>query len=85
MDGLSKLLKRTEDLHLRKLCGGINVVSILDREGFLKLKHLKVEKSQEIQYILMNSMDLIPSLCAFLVMETLCLSQLINLQEICQG
>ena len=27
VDGMSKLLKRSEDLHLRELCGGIDAVS----------------------------------------------------------
>ncbi|RVW64741.1 putative disease resistance protein [Vitis vinifera] len=84
VDGISKLLKRTEDLHLRELCGGTNVLSKLNREGFLKLKHLNVESSPEIQYIV-NSMDLTPSHGAFPVMETLSLNQLINLQEVCRG
>ncbi|XP_034707047.1 probable disease resistance protein At4g27220 [Vitis riparia] len=80
VDGISKLLKRTEDLHLSELCGGTNVLSKLDGEGFLKLKHLNVESSPEIQYIV-NSMDLTPSHGAFPVMETLSLNRLINLQE----
>ncbi|KAJ9682458.1 hypothetical protein PVL29_018388 [Vitis rotundifolia] len=84
VDGISKLLKRTEDLHLRELCGGINGLSKLNREGFLKLKHLNVESSPEIQYIV-NSMDLTSSHGAFPVMETLSLNQLINLQEVCHG
>ncbi|XP_034706626.1 probable disease resistance protein At4g27220 isoform X3 [Vitis riparia] len=84
VDGIIKLLKRTEDLHLRELCGGTNVLSKLDGEGFLKLKHLNVESSPEIQYIV-NSMDLTPSHGAFPVMETLSLNQLINLQEVCHG
>ncbi|XP_034707960.1 probable disease resistance protein At4g27220 isoform X3 [Vitis riparia] len=84
VDGISKLLKRTEDLHLRELCGGTNVLSKLNREGFLKLKHLNVEGSPEIQYIV-TSMDLTSSHGAFPVMETLSLNQLINLQEVCHG
>ncbi|RVX05606.1 Origin of replication complex subunit 1 [Vitis vinifera] len=52
--------------------------------GFLKLKHLNVESSPEIQYIV-NSMDLTPSHGAFPVMETLSVNQLINLQEVCRG
>ncbi|CBI22408.3 unnamed protein product, partial [Vitis vinifera] len=84
VDGIIKLLKRTEDLHLHELCGGTNVLSKLDGEGFLKLKHLNVESSPEIQYIV-NSMDLTPSHGAFPVMETLSLNQLINLQEVCRG
>ena len=62
VDGFSKLLKRTEDLHLRELCGGTNFLSKLDGEGFFKLKHLNVESSPEIQYIV-NSMDLTSSWC----------------------
>ncbi|KAL6323791.1 hypothetical protein AAG906_002259 [Vitis piasezkii] len=84
VDGIIKLLKRTEDLHLCELCSGTNVLSKLDGEGFLKLKHLNVESSPEIQYIV-NSMDLTPSHGAFPVMETLSLNQLINLQEVCHG
>ena len=84
VDGISKLLKRTEDLHLRELCGFTHVLSKLNREGFLKLKHLNVESSPEIQYI-MTSMDLTSSHGAFPVMETLSLNQLINLQEVCHG
>ena len=84
MDGFSKLLKRTENLHLRELCGGTNLLSKLDGEGFFKLKHLNVESSPEIQYIV-NSMDLTSSHGVFPVMETLSLNQLINLQEVCHG
>ena len=84
VEGISKLLKRTEDLHLRDLRGATNILSKLDREGFLKLKHLNVESSPEIRSI-MNSMDLTPSRHAFPVMETLFLRQLINLQEVCHG
>ncbi|XP_034707061.1 disease resistance protein RPS2-like [Vitis riparia] len=84
VDGINKLLKRIEDLHLRELCGGTNVLSKLNREGFLKLKHLNVESSPEIQYIV-TSMDLTSSHGAFPVMETLSLNQLINLQEVFHG
>ncbi|WKA03395.1 hypothetical protein VitviT2T_021506 [Vitis vinifera] len=84
VDGISKLLKRTEDLHLRELCGFTHVLSKLNREGFLKLKHLNVESSPEIQYIA-NSMDLTSTHGVFPVMETLSLNQLINLQEVCHG
>ena len=81
MDGMSKLLKRSEDLHLRELCGGTDALSKLDGEGFPKLKHLKVESSPDVEYI-MKSMDLTPSCRAFPVMDTLSLNQLINLQEV---
>ncbi|RVW23748.1 putative disease resistance protein [Vitis vinifera] len=84
VDGISKLLKRTEDLHLSELCGFTHVLSKLNREGFLKLKHLNVESSPEIQYIA-NSMDLTSTHGVFPVMETLSLNQLINLQEVCHG
>ena len=84
VDGISKLLKITEDLHLRELCGGTNVLSKLDGEGFFKLKHLNVESSPEIQYIV-NSMDLTSSHGVFPIVETMFLNQLINLQEVCHG
>ena len=54
---------------------------LFPNEGFPTLKHLKVESSSEIQYIL-RSMDLTPLCRAFPVMETLSLNQLINLQEV---
>ena len=81
MDGMSKLLKRSEDLHLCELCGGTDAVSKLDGEGFPKLKHLKVESSPDVEYIV-KSMDLTPSCRAFPVIDTLSLNQLINLQEV---
>lgn len=88
VDGIRKLLKRSEELHLRELFGGgtITAVSKLGREGFLRLKNLKVESSAEIEYIV-NSMDLntTPSssyCCAFPVLETMCLNKLIKLQQL---
>ena len=84
---MSKLLKRTGDLYLCELCGCSNVVSKLDGEGFPNLKHLKVESSPKIQYIL-NLMDpMTPSGGggAFPVMETLSLSQLIHVKEGCKA
>ena len=83
-DGISLLLKGAKDLHLRELSGAANVFPKLDREGFLQLKHLHVERSPEMQHI-MNSMDPILSPCAFLVLESLFLNQLIDLQEVCHG
>ena len=64
VDGMSKLLKRTEDLHLCKLCGGTDAISKLDGEGFPKLKHLNVESSPDVGYIV-KSMDMTPSCPAF--------------------
>ena len=84
VDGISKLLKRSEDLHLRELCGGTDAVSKLDGEGFPKLKHLKVESSPEIEYIV-KSIDLTPSRWAFPFMEALSLNQLNNLRELSHG
>ncbi|RVW73054.1 putative disease resistance protein [Vitis vinifera] len=83
-DGISLLLKGAKDLHLRELSGAANVFPKLDREGFLQLKRLHVERSPEMQHI-MNSMDPILSPCAFPVLESLFLNQLINLQEVCHG
>ena len=83
-DGISLLLKGAKDLHLRELSGAANVFPKLDREGFLQLKHFHVERSPEMQHM-MNSMDLILSPCAFLVLESLFLNQLIDLQEVCHG
>ena len=79
-DGISLLLKGAKDLHLRELSGAANVFPKLDREGFLQLKHLHVERSPEMQPI-MNSMDPILSPCAFPVLESLFLNQLITCKK----
>ncbi|RVW90303.1 Disease resistance protein [Vitis vinifera] len=77
--------KTNRTLKLNKFDTSLHLVDGISKwEGFFKLKHLNVESSPEIQYIV-NSMDLTPSHGAFPVMETLSLNQLINLQEVCRG
>ena len=52
-DGIRKLLERSEELEFNEL-SGINYVLQypLGGESFVKLKHLKVSKSPEIEYII---------------------------------
>ncbi|XP_034706517.1 uncharacterized protein LOC117930145 isoform X5 [Vitis riparia] len=84
MDGISKLLKRAKDLYLSELSGANHVLSELDREGFPALKHFHVESSPKIQYI-MHSVEQVPGNPVFPALESLYLTKLINLQEVCHG
>ncbi|RVW13301.1 Disease resistance protein [Vitis vinifera] len=75
-----KLSKLNTSLHL---ADGISL--LLKGAKDLHLCELSVERSPEMQHI-MNSMDPILSPCAFPVLESLFLNQLINLQEmVAQG
>ena len=84
MDGISKLLKRAKDLYLCELSGANHVLSEVDREGFPALKHFHVESSPEIQYI-MHSVEQVPGNPVFPTLESVYLTKLINLQEVCHG
>ncbi|KAJ9185785.1 hypothetical protein P3X46_005377 [Hevea brasiliensis] len=77
------LLKSAEDLYLDGLEGLRNVVCELDSEGFPRLKHLHVQNSNEIQYLI-DSMEGDPC-TAFPILESLVLHRLINLEMICHG
>ena len=83
VDGISKLLKRTEDLCLRELSGTKNLLN-LDREGFRELQYLHVQNSPEIQFII-NSVDGLPADGAFPVLKSLLLDNLIRLEGVCHG
>ncbi|KAF2306983.1 hypothetical protein GH714_023013 [Hevea brasiliensis] len=63
------LLKSAEDLYLDGLEGLRNVVCELDSEGFPRLKHLHVQNSNEIQYLI-DSMEGDPC-TAFPILESL--------------
>ncbi|KAJ9180012.1 hypothetical protein P3X46_008321 [Hevea brasiliensis] len=80
-EGAVMLLKRAEDLYLHGLEGLRNVIYELDSEGFPLLKHLHVQNSSEIQYLI-DSME--GDTCtAFPILESLVLHKLINLEKIC--
>ncbi|XP_050252177.1 uncharacterized protein LOC126698785 isoform X3 [Quercus robur] len=78
-DGIKILLKGCEHLTLAPGKGIKNILSEVDKEGFPRLKHLYVQNSVEIQYI-------IDSICvAFPVLELLSLVNMINLENICHN
>ncbi|CAK7340829.1 unnamed protein product [Dovyalis caffra] len=82
--GIQLLLKRTEDLHLHDLKGVTNIVHELEAQGFHLLKHLHIEESLEIQYIV-DSIMMGPSIAAFPRLESLSLDNLNSLEKICNG
>ncbi|KAJ4721055.1 Disease resistance protein [Melia azedarach] len=78
---MKMLLKRTEALYLDKLNGFQSIVHELDGGGFPRLKHLHVQNNSDILYII-NSVEVVH--CdTFSLLESLSLSDLINLERIC--
>jgi disease resistance protein RPS2 len=82
-EGIQLLLKRTEDLHLDGLKGVKSVSYELDGQGFPRLKHLHIQNSLEIRYIVDSTM-LSPSI-AFPLLESLSLDNLNKLEKICNS
>ncbi|GLT32034.1 hypothetical protein SLA2020_067280 [Shorea laevis] len=80
---VKKLLKVTEELHLRRLAGVKNVVDELNTEGLADLKYLNVHNAPEVQHII-KSVEGVP-FNAFPSLEELILQNLINLEKIFQG
>jgi disease resistance protein RPS2 len=81
--GFNFLLKSAKDMCLAKIHVR-NVLHELNREGFPQLKHLCIQDSTELQYIV-NSMGLVHPYPALPNLETLALQNLFNLEEICHG
>ncbi|KAJ9682522.1 hypothetical protein PVL29_018441 [Vitis rotundifolia] len=84
-DRIGKLLKRTEELYLWELSGTKSVLYDLDGDGFLHLKHLHINRSPEIQYIIDSKGQWVPQHGVFPLLESLILYNLINLEEVCHG
>ncbi|KAJ6918311.1 hypothetical protein NC651_012518 [Populus alba x Populus x berolinensis] len=82
-EGVNKLLKITEELHLQELNGVKSILNDLDEEGFCQLKHLHVQNCPGVQFII-NSMRMGPQ-TAFLNLDSLFLENLDNLEKICHG
>ncbi|KAG5223505.1 disease resistance NBS-LRR family protein [Salix suchowensis] len=82
-EGIQLLLKRTEDLHLDGLEGVKSVSYELDGQGFPSLKHLHIQNSLEIRYIVDSTM--LSSIVAFPFLVSLSLDNLNNLEKICNG
>ncbi|GLT52112.1 hypothetical protein SLA2020_254720 [Shorea laevis] len=80
---VKRLLKKTEELHLRKLAGINNVVDELNTEGFPDLKYLRIRSAPEVQHIIKPAEG--GPFNAFPSLEKLFLQNLINLEKIFQG
>ncbi|KAF8019549.1 hypothetical protein BT93_G0284 [Corymbia citriodora subsp. variegata] len=77
---IQTLLGKTDDLFLDGLDGIEQSICLLSQEGFQKLKHLQVENSPSIYYVLQS-----PSHTDFTMLESLLLKNLINLEKICNN
>uniref|UniRef100_A0A6N2LFS4 Disease resistance protein At4g27190-like leucine-rich repeats domain-containing protein n=1 Tax=Salix viminalis TaxID=40686 RepID=A0A6N2LFS4_SALVM len=82
-EGIQLLLKRTEDLHLDGLEGVKSVSYELDGQGFPSLKHLHIQNSLEIRYIVDSTM--LSPIVAFPFLVSLSLDNLNMLEKICNG
>ncbi|KAK3420088.1 hypothetical protein EUGRSUZ_G00878 [Eucalyptus grandis] len=75
---IQTFLGKTSDLFLDGSNGIEQSICKLSQEGFPKLKHLHVENSPSIHYVLQS-----PSHTDFKTLESLLLKNLINLEKIC--
>ncbi|XP_039163999.1 uncharacterized protein LOC104431149 isoform X3 [Eucalyptus grandis] len=80
---VQRCLRITQDLHLDGLQGGIDTIHDLCIEGFQELKHLHVQNSPSVQYIV-HSMENVQC-TAFTKLESLFLENLNKLEKICRG
>ncbi|KAF8019368.1 hypothetical protein BT93_G0134 [Corymbia citriodora subsp. variegata] len=79
---VQKTLQKTQYLHLDRLEEFRKNAHELCIQGFTQLKHLDIQNSPSIKYIVSSSNDL---LTAFTILESLFLKNLINLEKICNG
>ncbi|KAJ6746172.1 hypothetical protein OIU74_028771 [Salix koriyanagi] len=82
-EGIQLLLKRTEDLHLDGLEGAKSVSYKLDGQGFPSLKHLHIQNSLEIRYIV--DWTMLSPIVDFPFLVSLSLDNLNKLEKICNG
>ncbi|WJX56808.1 hypothetical protein P8452_42430 [Trifolium repens] len=82
--GFNFLLNSAVDMCLVRLQCGKDVLFELNKEGFPQVKHLCIQDSVELKFII-NSVGWIHPYPAFLGLETLVLQNLFNLEEICHG
>ncbi|XP_057991824.1 uncharacterized protein LOC110643234 isoform X4 [Hevea brasiliensis] len=82
--GVDLLLKKAEVLYLDNVKGIKSILYDMDREGFQRLKHLDIDNSDDIQYVI-NSTVQVPSLNVFPILESLSLNNLVSLEKICYG
>ncbi|XP_031253872.1 probable disease resistance protein At4g27220 isoform X2 [Pistacia vera] len=82
--GVEILVEKAKYLYLDQLDGVKDILWELDREGFPQLKHLSVQSSSEVLYIV-NSIGCVPSNHGFPILESLFLVNLSNMEKICCG
>ncbi|KAK2643077.1 hypothetical protein Ddye_024840 [Dipteronia dyeriana] len=83
-DGVIKQLKEIEELTLIGKQGVKNVLYVLNRDGFPKLKHFHVESNPELVYLVDFPKQSEPCV-AFPHLQTLFLEDLSSLEKICHG
>ncbi|TXG69535.1 hypothetical protein EZV62_004470 [Acer yangbiense] len=84
-DGIIKQLNEIEDLELIGKQGGVkNILYELNRDGFPKLKHFRVESNPELVYIVDFPKQSEPCV-SFPHLQTLYLRFLSSLEKICHG
>ncbi|XP_044474978.1 disease resistance protein At4g27190-like [Mangifera indica] len=82
--GIKILIEKAKYLYLDQLDGVKDILWELDREGFPELKHLSVQNSSEILYIV-NAIECIHSDDAFPILESMFLINLGHMEKICYG
>ncbi|XP_039162974.1 disease resistance protein At4g27190-like [Eucalyptus grandis] len=82
-DWMQRCLQITEDLHLDGMQDGNDSIHDLCVEGFQELKHLHVQRSPSLQYII-HFTENVPR-TAFSRLESLFLKNLNNMEKICHG
>ncbi|XP_044475559.1 probable disease resistance protein At4g27220 [Mangifera indica] len=82
--GIEILMEKAKSLYLDQMDGVKDILWELDREGFPKLKHLSVQNSSEILYVV-NSMECIHSDDAFPILESMFLINLSHMEKLCCG
>ncbi|CAJ1964157.1 unnamed protein product [Sphenostylis stenocarpa] len=82
-DGIKKMLKNVEVLHLDTLNGVQNVLNDMECEGFPHLQSLFIQNNAEVKCLATGSGN--DPLDAFPNLESLSLNMLSNLEHICHG
>ncbi|XP_044475647.1 uncharacterized protein LOC123203365 isoform X2 [Mangifera indica] len=82
--GIEILMEKAKYLYLDQLDGVKDMPWELDREGFPELKHLSVQNSSEILYIV-NSMEYTHPNDVFPILESMFLINLSDMEKICCG
>ncbi|XP_044474977.1 probable disease resistance protein At4g27220 [Mangifera indica] len=82
--GIEILMEKAKYLYLDQVDGVKDMPWELEREGFPELKHLSVQNSSEILYIV-NSMEYTHPNDAFPILESMFLINLSDMEKICCG